>query len=209
MDQALGASTVRARTFYEDVRRPARQRVQRARRRGHAAHPQRRRPWPRAAWASRWRRRFGDAFSRLGHLHLRPRLARGARRWWSEAGALPDLLAYEDADFHDLVTRAGDRHRRHATRAWSRSIASTACPPRSTARTAAPWPTPRFDVQLRPGPAVPGRAHPRGLGLPARRAEPVLRGRRRRDARRAGGARTRRSGCWEESRSGSERRPDA
>jgi outer membrane receptor protein involved in Fe transport len=103
VDQALGRSTVSARAFYEDVDDqlvnvfggPAEARAL------HIVNG--------GALAARGMgltvaRRFGDGFSgsvsyTYGHSWRRePAVV-------EEAGALADFFAYEDADFHDLVTR--------------------------------------------------------------------------------------------------------
>ena len=103
VDQALGAATVSARTFYEGVddqlvnafSGPSEARALRIINGGALAT---------RGMGLTVARRFGDAFSgslsyTYGHSWRRePAVV-------EEAGVLPDLFAYHDADFHDLVTR--------------------------------------------------------------------------------------------------------
>jgi hypothetical protein len=103
VDQAVGRSTVTARAFYEDVDDqlvnafggPTEGRTLRIVNGGDLAA---------RGMGLTLARRFGDGFSgsvsyTYGHSWRRePAVV-------EEAGAPPDLFAYEDADFHDLVTR--------------------------------------------------------------------------------------------------------
>jgi hypothetical protein len=103
LDQALGAATVSARTFYEGVddqlvnafSGPSEARTLRIVNGGALAA---------RGMGLTVARRFGAAFSgslsyTYGHSWRRePAVV-------EEAGVLPDLFAYHDADFHDLVTR--------------------------------------------------------------------------------------------------------
>ena len=181
VDQALGSATLSARTFYEGVTDQlvnafTGASAARTLRIVNGGGLQAR------GMGLTVTRRFGDAFSgsvtyTYGHSWRRAPVA------VTEAGALPDLFAYHDADFHDVVGRIETFIDWSDTRViafyrlnrltpevegkivewWKRGFYKGRAGQRALRR-AGPA-----------GPALPGRAHAGGLGVPARGAEPLLR----------------------------------
>jgi len=148
VDQALGQATVTARTFYEDVD------DQLVNAFGGPSEAQTLRIVNGGGVAARGMgltvaRRFGDGFSgslsyTYGHSW------RAEPGGVDEPGVLPDMFAYRDADFHDLVTRVETFIDSTDTRVIAFYRLNTLSP-EMDGKKANAIATTRFDVQLRQG----------------------------------------------------------
>jgi hypothetical protein len=148
VDQALGATTLSARTFYEGVEDQlvnafSGPRAARSLRIVNGGGLQAR------GMGLTVGRRFGDAFSgsvtyTYGHSWRRDPVA------VVEAGALPDLFAYHDADFHDVVGRVETFIDWSDTRVIAFYRLNTLTPEVEGKKTSA-LANARFDVQVRQG----------------------------------------------------------